>query len=213
MSISVISERIIPIIPQLPTEGKTLLSALEVVKLAIEVVKGIGNAIIGLAKELGIIPDMEVEELGARAIQAMEKGICPENFASAEEWVNKLLQDDWGYSPEESKNLSQNEKVYVGIGAVAACLIDKYEQLPVKEFLLQAPSNIGLFTGEHMQGIADIMRNDSGTFGAIVQYLSGSDKSRQTVETATDALISIEKAIDPDLNDNEAYEKVISYHR
>ena len=211
MNVSINNGSFIPEIQQLPLDGKDIVTAIEAVEVAIGVVKEIGNAIMGLAKELGLIPNMEVEELGARAIQGMEKGICPENFATTEEWVNKLMQDDWGYDPEKSENLSQEEKIYMGIGTVAAYLVDKFEQLPIKDFLLLATTNPALFTAERMVAISELIVSGSKVFGVIVQYLSGSDKSRQTVELATDTLIEIEKKINPELDDNEAYKTVLSY--
>lgn len=211
MDISINNGSFIPQIQELPIDGKDIVNAIETVKMAIGIVKEIGNAIMGLAKELGLIPNMEVEELGARAIQGLEKGIRPEDFATTEEWVNKLMQDDWGYDPEKNERLSQEEKVYMGIGTVAAYLVDKFEQLPIKEFLLLATTNPALFTSERMMAISELIIAGSKALGYIVQYLSGSDKSRQTVELATDTLIEIEKKINPELDDNEAYKTVLSY--
>lgn len=213
MNISIDNESFIPQIQQLPLNGRDIVTAIETVKLTIEVVKGIGNAIMGLAKELGTIPNMEVEELGERAIQAIDKGIRPENFATTEEWVTKLMQNDWGYDPKLSENLSQNEKVYMGIGTIVAYLVDKFEQLPIKDFLLLAITNPALFTVDRMSAISRLILNGSKALGSIVQYLSGNDKSRQTVEMAIDTLIEIEKNINPELDDNEAYKMVLSYSR
>lgn len=209
----IIKGSFIPEIQQLPLNGKDIVTAIEDVKMAIGIVKEIGNAIMGLAKELGLIPNMEIEQLGARAIQGMEKGIRPENFATTEEWVNKLMQDDWGYDPERSESLSQEEKVYMGIGVVAAYLMDKFEKLPIRDFLLLASTNPALFTAERMTAISELIIAESKAFDVIVQYLSGSDKSRQTVELATDTLIEIEKKINPELDDNEAYKTVLSYDK
>lgn len=213
MDISINNESFVPQIQQLPLNGKDIVMAIETVKLAIGVVKDIGNATMGLAKELGIIPNKGVDEFGARVIQAMEKGICPENFATTEEWVNKLMQDDWEYDPEMSESLSQNEKVYMGIGTITAYLVDKFEQLPIKDFLLLTTTNPVLFTEDRMSAIAELILNRSNVLSVIVQYLSGSDKSKQTVEVATDTLIEIEKNINPELDDNGAYKMVLSYSK
>lgn len=213
MDISISNESFVPQIQRLPLNGKDIVTAIETVKLAIEVINSIGNAIMGLAKELGIIPNMEVEELGVRAVQAIDKGICPENFATTEEWVTKLIRDDGGYDLELSENLSQNEKVYMGIGTIAAYLVDKFEQLPIKDFLLLVTTNPALFTVDRMSAISELIYNGSKALGSIVQYLSGNDKSRQTVEMATDTLIEIEKNINSELDDNEAYKMVLSYSK
>lgn len=127
--------------------------------------------------------------------------------------MNKLMQDDWGYDLEKSENLSQEEKVYMGIGTVAAYIVDKFEQLPIKEFLLLAALNPSLFTMDRMIAISDLIINGSKVFGTIVNYLSGSDKSRQTVELATDTLMEIEKRINPEMDDNEAYKTILSYSK
>ncbi len=137
MDISIKNESFVPQIQQLPINGKDVVVAIEGVKLAIDVVKNIGNAMVEFAKELGVIPNIEVNELGARTIQAMENGIRPEDFATIEEWVNELMKDDWGYNPEISEHLSQEEKVYIGIGTIVAYLVDKFEQLPIKNLPLQ----------------------------------------------------------------------------
>ena len=68
MDISINNGSFIPQIQELPLNGKDIVNAIETVKMAIEIVKEIGNAIMGLVKELGLISNMEVEELGARAI-------------------------------------------------------------------------------------------------------------------------------------------------
>lgn len=213
MDISINNGSFIPQIQELPLNGKDVVNAIETVKMAIGIVKEIGNAIMELAKELGLIPNMEVEELGARAIQGLEKGIRPEDFATTEEWVNKLMQDDWGYDPEKSETLSQEEKVYMGIGTIATYLVDKFEQLPIKDFLLLASTNPALFTGERMVAISELIIVGGRALGYIVKYLSGNNKSRETVELATDTLIEIEKKINPELDDNEAYKMVLSYSK
>lgn len=213
MDITLSNGNFVPEIKQLPISGKDIVVALETANIAIGIVKEIGNAIITLAKELGIIPNVDIDELGARAIQAMEKNICPEDFATTEEWVNRIMQDDWGYDPEISASMSQEEKVYIGIGTVAAFLIDKFEQFPMKDFILLASSNPGLFTVNRMDGIAKKILSGSKMFGTIVSYLSGQDKSRETVEMATDSLVELEMSIDPTIDENEAYKRVVEYSK
>lgn len=61
MDISISNETFTPQIQPLPLNGKDIAIAIETVKLAIEVVKSIGNAIMALARESGIIPNMELK--------------------------------------------------------------------------------------------------------------------------------------------------------
>lgn len=164
MDISINNDNFIPQVQQFPLGGIDVVMAIEAVKLAVEVVKDIGNAIMALAKELGIIPNMEIDELGARAIQAMEKGIRPEKFATTEEWVNKLMQDDWGYELKVSESISTNENVCMGIGTIASYLVDKFKQLPIKDFLLLSTTNPALFTIDRMSAMAGLVLNGSKVF-------------------------------------------------
>lgn len=213
MNIALGDGNFVPEIEQLPISGKDIVVAIETAKLSICIVKEIGNAIVILAKEMGVIPNIDINELGERAIQAIEKNICPEDFATTEEWINRVMQDDWGYDPVISASLSQEEKIYMGIGVVAAFLVEKVEKFPMKDFLLLSSSNLGLFTANRMDGIAKMILSGSTVFGTIVSYLSGQDKSRETVEIATDSLIELEMSIDPMIDENEAYKRIVEYSR
>ena len=75
----------------------TVSKALAVVGLAVQGLKIVGNAIVSIAKALGIIkPERTVEEIGDRALQAEEKGITPDKYESYEAWIKEIEKDDWG---------------------------------------------------------------------------------------------------------------------
>lgn len=211
MDIGIQKTMIAPQISFLPLNGKEVICAFELAKMTIDVVSEIGCALITFAKELEIIPNVGLEELGSRVIQALEAGIRPENYSSTIEWIEVLLQDDWGYTPEINDKYSHVEKVFMGVGAVAAFLMDRFEQLPVKEFLLAAPSTIGLFTQDRFLYLAHLAMNNSDEFEAVIKYISGNDKSRDTIDRAIDSLMEIERNITPELNDNELYRRVALY--
>lgn len=213
MDITLCNGNFVPEIKQLPIAGKDIVVALETAKIAIGIIKEIGNAIMTLAKELGIIPNVDIDVLGVRAIQAMEKNIRPEDFATTEEWVNRIMQDDWGYDLEISASVSQEQKLYMGIGTIASFLIDKFEQFPMKDFFLLASTNPSLFAVNRMDGIAKLILSGGKVFETIVLYLSGQDKSRETVEMATDTLVELEKCIDSTIDENEAYRRVVEYSK
>ena len=101
----------------------------------------------------------------------------------------------------------------MGIGTMAAFLIDKFEQFPMKDFILLASTNPSLFAVNRMDGMAKLILSDSKVFETIVHYLSGQDKSRETVEMATDTLVELEKSIDPTIDENEAYKRVVEYSK
>ena len=66
-----------------------LFGLIELVKLAVEVLKSIITVIVDLCKSLGIIEDEEnPEELGDKALQAEEDGMGPDSFDSWSEYKN-----------------------------------------------------------------------------------------------------------------------------
>lgn len=69
-----------------------------------------------------------------------------------------IQKDDWGYDPYIGENLSEKEKNMMGIGVVAAHLVETFGKYPIKEFL-----------------------------------------------------IAIGKSVSPEIDDNEAYQRVIMY--
>ena len=198
-------------IPQLPISGQEIVIALETAKMTVEAIVEIGKVILDFAKELGIFPECELGELGARTIPAYNNGIRPENYSTTEEWINVILQDDWGYSPKLNSQYTENERSLVGIAVVTTVLIEKFVELPMKEFFLMAPVTKEIFTFDRMMELAKVFQNDKESFADVINYISQTNKTNPVVERAIEILIGIEKKLDPHINDNEAYDKVNSY--
>lgn len=186
--------------------------ALAVVGLAVQGLKVIGNAIASIAKALGIIkPDRDVEEIGDRALQAEEKGMTPDKYASYEAWVKDIEKDNWGYDPEKNKDMDPQKKIDKGIEVSSGVAIEKFPNLPMQEFLSLAGKNPEFFTTERMGEIGKLAGSDADTFGKIVNYVTGAAKDHTTIDAASDILMDIEKTIEPGISDDMAYDKVAGY--
>ena len=194
------------------TAAVTVSKALAVVGLAVQGLKGIGNAIASIAKALGIIkPERDVEEIGDRALQAEEKGMTPDKYSSYEAWVKDIEKDDWGYDPEKNKDMAPEKKVLKGVEVSTAVTMERFPGLPIQEFFSLAGKNPEFFTVERMDEIGKLASADSDAFGKVVNYVTGAAKDHTTVDAASDILMDIEKAIDPGVSEDIAYDKVAGY--
>ena len=186
--------------------------ALAVVGLAVQGLKVIGNAISSIAKALGIIkPERDIEEIGDRALQAEEKGITPDKFDSYEAWIKAIDEDDWGYDPDKNKDKSPEEKILKGVEVSTAVVMEKFPDLPIKDFFTVTNENKDFFNVERMTEIGKLAQNDADSFGDIVKYVTGSVKDHTSIDLATNLLMDIEKNIEPGISDDTAYDKVASF--
>ena len=186
--------------------------ALAVVGLAVQGLKAIGNAITSIAKALGLIkPEKDVEEVGDRALQAEEKGMTPEKYGSYEAWVKAIEEDDWGYDPEKNKDMDPEKKIMKGVEVSTAVTVEKFPGIPIETFFSIAGKNPEFFTTERMGEIGKLAASDKDAFGNLVKYVIGKATDHPTVNAATDALVDIEKAVNPGMSDDVAYDIVAKY--
>jgi len=194
------------------TAAVSVSKALAVVGLAVQGLKVIGNAVASIAKALGIIkPERDVADIGDRALQAEEKGMTPDKFSSYEAWVKAIEKDDWGYDPEKNKDMDEKTKILKGVEVSSGVTMERFPGLPIQDFFKLTAKNPEFFTVERMDEIGKIAGNDEDEFGKIVNYVTGSAKDHTTVDAATDILMDIERAIDPGMSENIAYDKVAGY--
>ena len=186
--------------------------ALAVVGMAIQGLKVLGNAIVSIAKALGIIkPERDIQDIGDRALQAEEKGMTPDKYPTYEAWMKAIEEDDWGYDPEKNKDLDPEKKILKGIEVTAAVTMEKFPDLPIQDFFTIAANKPEFFTEERMNEIGNLAKNDPDSFGKIVNYVTGSI-DRSSLKDASTALIDIEKIITPGISDDAAYDKVASFY-
>lgn len=191
----------------------SIANKLAIAGLAIQAIKMVGNAISMIGKALGIIkPEMDVEEIGDRALQAEEAGKSPEDYESYEAWVRDIERDDWGYDPEKNKDMSPEKKVLKGIEVASGVVVEKYPDLPIEKFILLAENNSSFFTVERMTKIAELTQKDPEAFGKIIEYMTGTIKDHPSIVTAANTLMDIEKSVTPGISDNNAYNKVAALY-
>ncbi len=187
--------------------------ALGVIGLAVQGLKAIGNAIASIAKALGIVkPETDIEEIGDRALQAEQYGIQPENYESYEAWIKKIEGDDWGYDPEKNREISSEEKILKGTEVSVAATMERFPEFPISEFLTVTEKNQDFFSTERMYEIGKLAKTDQDAFGKVVNYVTGSAKDHTTVNDAIGLLMDIEKTIEPEISDDNAYDKAASFY-
>jgi len=188
--------------------GKSLLS----LALPSLVMKGIGAAITGFAKALGIgvdKDDKDVEEIGDRAMQAEEKGMTPDKFDNNEAWLNEIEKDDWGYDPEKNKDLDPREKMAKGIDVSAALCAEKLpDDLHLGDFFNTVFKNYELFTPESMTELGKMANNNIDDFRKVVNYVTGKMDDFAEIRAARELLMTVEKTVNPSLSDDDAWSVV-----
>lgn len=180
----------------------TFAKALAVTTLAIDTLKMLGNALMGIGKVLGLIkPENEVEELGDKVLQAEEEGIRPENYDTYYDYVKAI--ENFELDPEKSKTLDRKEKLIKGIEATSGVTAEKYpETLQLFEYALQNPA---YFTGDRMKEIGKLFASEGGScIESIVRYMNGSEKNIQKLDSTVQMLLGVEKRANPGISDRDA---------
>lgn len=198
------------IIGAIVSAAVTAVKALVAIGMAIEGIKAIGNALLGIAKALGIIkPETEVDELGDKALQLEEKGITPENYESYEGYI-KAVQD-FKADPEKSKLYTDEQKIKKGTELAFGIGMEKCPGVDF-EGVVKALTN-NAFTdklGRFGELIKMAVTDPSG-LNETIKYINGKQKSAEGMESAISTLTSIEKQISPGISDSEAYKRVLNY--
>lgn len=184
--------------------GTTITKALAVVGMAVEGLKIIGNAVMGIAKALfpnAFKPETTVEDLGDKALQS---GFKPEDFASYEEYVKAV--EDFKLDPEKSKTISAEAKTAKGIELTTGLLAEKAPELPITDFLNCVNSNPTAFkdNSKLLAGVLDLAGKNGSAFTEVVKYMNGSEKNFDKMNSAINSLVQIQKTIDPNISDGEA---------
>ena len=187
-------------------------SALSVTKTITVVgtaLKALGNALMGIAKTLGLIEHEEkVEDLGDKAIQAEEHGIKPEDFSTYSEYVKSI--EDFETDSERSKEISEDEKAFKGIELASGVTIEHFgDKFPVEEFFKFAVKHPEYFREDRMSEFGRIMENEPEKAKNIFAYMNGSENNDAKIGEAVSALKSIEKSIEPEISDREALYRVM----
>ena len=190
----------------------TVTKALAVVGLAVNGLKALGNALMGIAKAVGLIqPEMNVEDLGDKALQAEEEGIKPENFNSYAEYVKAV--EGFKVDPEKSKQLTEEEKVKKGIELTTGVTVERFEGFPIEEFFTYAGKNPEYFTEAKMKELGKLMEVDGKYVSDVLNYMNGTEKNDFSLGKTIDTLTKIEKKVNPNISDDDALDIVLNIRK
>ena len=112
----------------------TAVSVTKTITVVGTALKTLGDALIGIAKTLGLIsPEEKVEDLGDKAIQAEEQGINPEDFTTYAEYVKSV--ENFEVDSEKSKEISEDEKSLKGIELATGLTIEHFGDKLCRHFI------------------------------------------------------------------------------
>lgn len=187
-------------------------NGLAAIGLAVEGLKVLGNALLGVIKELGLIKQEDtVEDLGDKALQAEEAGIVPENFNSYAEYVRNI--EEFKINPEKSKLIEEEKKVQKGIELTAGVTLEKFPELPIEEFFQLAGENSKYFTDDRMKELGKLISEEPKYISNMVKYMNGTEKNQSVLNDTIDSLKNIEKIIKPDISDEQAFQNILDIRK
>lgn len=196
--------------------AKTITTCIAVAKLAIEGLKIVGKGIVALGKALGIIkPTIKPEELGEKAIQAEEAGIKPEN-PEFEGSYKKYLEAVERYDIDPTK-IHSEEDCLTKAAAISACgIAEVAPELEITDIVKNVVKNPEgtFFTDDVLKTIGDGLNSgklDPIVVNTISGVLNGTVKDSGTIDKAYNDMASILKTANPNLSDDAAKSKALSF--
>ncbi|MGV8804229.1 MAG: hypothetical protein ACWA6Y_04630 [Polaromonas sp.] len=142
------------------------------------ITQAIGQFANAFLQALGILkPDETVQDLGERALQAVEKGITMEKFDNFEGYMDALRKFELG--PEVSAKRNPTEKIVAGLGAGTIGVENKFnaERGSLNAMWLLPMANPSYFTPERMQDLVSTGRLSGDILGYLEKKLDGADAS------------------------------------
>lgn len=176
--------------------------------LAVEGLRVVVSAISGVCKALGLIrEEIEPEELGDKAIQAEEAGIRPEKFDKYEEYVKAV--EEFEVDPEKSKSISQEEKLLKASELSSGLILEKMPGVQLGSVIEMGSRFPQIFSAEKIAAIVGTLKNGETSFNNIVGALTNQEKDPAKYSDGLSGLVSIEKSLNPSLDDRQALKNVI----
>jgi hypothetical protein len=172
----------------------------------------IGKVLVSIAKSLGLIEDenVETEELGDKALQAEMEGIKPENYETYQEYMKEI--ENFEIDPEKSRKLTEKEKIEKGIEITSALLVEKYGP-DVQGLILETVKNPEFFNSERVKEYIKLADGDKISYSEITNYLDGNIRNFDHIDKVSDAMVDIEKKIDPNISDIDAQKTINAQKR
>ena len=185
-----------------------LVRGLAVIGMAVEGIKAIGGVFMGIAKALGIIEDrdMEVDELGDKAIQS---GLKPDDFDSYSAYVDAVQH--YKTDPEKSAQISEEDKVKKGTEVAAGISIEKFGKEFDFNMMEELINNKNFMTGKDYGNLVNLIENLPSTpkeACAAAKFTLDKEQSKSDALSGVEFLVNIEKKNNPGISNEEALRNV-----
>lgn len=185
-----------------------LVKGLAVIGMAVEGIKAIGGVFIGIGKALGIIEDkdMEVDELGDKAIQS---GLKPDDFDSYSAYVDAVQH--YKTDPEKSAQISEEDKVKKGTEVAAGISIEKFGKEFDFNMMEELINNKNFMTGKDYGNLVNLIENLPSTpkeACAAGKFTLDKEQSKSDALSGVEFLVNIEKKNNPGISNEEALRNV-----
>lgn len=199
--------------------GTVIGGVCSVARAACSIVKGLGgltlqglklvvNALVGVAKALGLIkPETKTEDLGDKAIQAEEAGIKPENFDTYEEYVKAI--EEFEVDPEKSKHISEEQKSMKAAEVSSGLILEKMPDISLPAVITLGNDFSDVMNADKMAAMLSTIGSNKELFNNMVGVLNNTEKNAEKTENGIIGLVNIEKTLNPELSDNEALNIVL----
>lgn len=194
------------------TNGMQVVNKLDTLSLAIEGIKEIGKIIFTMAKVLGVIKsEMNMQELGDKALQAEAEGITPEKYETYSAYVEAL--NDYTLDPERSQKIPEELKEMKGVELAICLLVEKFVETPIVSFLEAIIDNPNYFDDKKIEVISEIINENKSFISDFLNYISGQEKDENKLNDIRNELVEVEKKVHPEISDKEAYKLVMEIRR
>lgn len=180
--------------------------------IALKGLELIGRILVSVAKALGLIEDkkIETEELGDKALQAEAEGIKPENYKTYQEYMKAI--EEFELDPEKSKNWTEKEKIAKGIEITSALLVDKYGP-DIQDLIIEVAKNPEFFNTERVKEYIQIIEDKKISYSEISDYLDGNIRKFEHQDKVNNAMLEVEKKVNPTISDADAQRLINSQKR
>jgi len=164
------------------------------------------SVVVNVCKELGLIKsDMSVEELGDRALQAEEQNIRPENYDSYEEYLNEL--QNFPLDEEKSKEYSKEEKEFKATEVSSGILVEKYG-VGISDLIDQIAKRPSFFDEGRVASYLKEAEKGNLDFKQMSKFFDGELKINDEIVAIKNALIEIDKVLNPSKNEKEIEQEI-----
>lgn len=191
---------LLAVVGTIASAAVTVVNSLAVVGMAVEGLKVIGGALLNLAKSLGLIkPQMQVDELGDRAIQS---NYDPEDYNTYDDYVKAVEQFE--LDPEKSKTISEEEKIKKGTELAAGLMIEKYNDCPMEKFCVEIGNRPDFFSEGIIKGVGNLIASDKNMISDITGFLDGTLKDDDKLDDISGKLADLYMAENPEISYGDA---------